>query len=607
MAPDATRECACDRYNPHVKEAPSSLPAYSNITLARDIWRFLKPHKWRFIFVTCARLTGDIARLYPPLAFAQIISYLGGYQQGQSLLPVWHLIGLAGAAHLIHVSGRQTAKIVGFRLAEYICLEAQMTTLRHLFLLDLSWHEKENSGNKMKRLQKGSDGMNLVIRMWINNFLEITVNFIGVTVVFAAFDIQISLAILGFLFTYFLISNAFMKRGSSLSHQVNIGEEEIQGLAYEAVNNIRSVKVLGMSAPLEKRVRKKTDGVYALIRKRIFWYQSRDWVLVVFGNTFALVMVAFITWGIANGKYELGLLILFIEYFRKIWENIEEVARVLLDFVVAKYSVFRLTEILAEPVGIDREHGKKDFPSHWDSIEVRNVSFGYRKDQKILDDISFSIRRGEKIGIIGLSGAGKSTLFKLMLKEHENYGGEVLIGDTPLRDIRRTSFFKHSAVVLQDTEVFNFTLKDNIMLASPRQTANDALLKQAIATSHVKDFLKRLPEGLETYIGEKGVKLSGGEKQRVGIARAVFKQPDILFLDEATSHLDMESEEKIRDSLHRFFQKVTAIVIAHRLSTIKEMDRILVLESGKIIEQGTFQELYAKKGRFHELWEKQKF
>lgn len=595
------------RYNPWVKGNAYDLPAYSNIALARDIWRFLKPYKWRFLFVTCARLTGDIARLYPALAFAQIISYLGNYQSGQSLMPVWQLIGFAGVAHLIHISGRQIAKIVGFRLAEYICLEAQLKTLQHLFLLDLSWHEKENSGNKMKRLQKGSDGMNLVIRMWINNFLEIAVNFVGVTVVFAAFDIHISLAILAFLIVYSLISRAFMKKATALSHQVNIGEEEIQGLAYEAVNNIRSVKVLGMSAPLEKRVRKKTESVFTLIRRRIFWYQSRDWVLVIFGNAFSLTMMTFIALGIASGKYELGLLILFIEYFRKIWENIEEMARVMLDFIVAKYSVYRLTEILAEPVGIDREQGKKNFPAEWDKIEVRNLSFGYRKDQTILRDISFTIKRGEKIGIVGLSGAGKSTLFKLMLKEHENYGGEVLIGDTPLRDIRRTSFFRHSAVVLQDTEVFNFTLKDNVMLANPQETGNDALLKQAVATAHVKDFLKRLPEGLETYIGEKGVKLSGGEKQRVGIARAVFKQPDILFLDEATSHLDMESEEKIRDSLHQFFQKVTAIVIAHRLSTIKEMDRILVLEGGKIIEQGTFQELYAKKGRFHELWEKQKF
>lgn len=492
-------------------------------------------------------------------------------------------------------------------MAELICLEAQLKTLQHLFLLDLAWHEKENSGNKMKRLQKGGDGLQLIVRMWINTFIEVGVQFVGVVIVFATFDIQLAIAILGFIVVYFLISRVFMKRASTLSHEVNVGEEEIGGLAFEAVNNIRSVKVLGMSYSLEERIRNKIDGVFSMIRRRVFWYQSRDWVLVVFGNAFALTVIAYIAVGITSGRYELGLLVLFIEYFRKIWENIEEMARVLLDFVIAKYSVFRMTEMLSEPVGIDRELGKKDFPAKWDSIEVRNISFGYREDQEILSNISFTIKRGEKIGIVGLSGAGKSTLFKLMLKEHENYSGEVLIGKTQLRDIKRKSFFKHSAVVLQDTEVFNFTLKDNITLASPHESGNKKLLQQAISTAHVTDFLKQLPEGLDTYIGEKGVKLSGGEKQRVGIARAIFKQPDMLFLDEATSHLDLESEEKIRDSLHQFFQKVTAIVIAHRLSTIKEMDRILVLENGKIMEEGTFKELYAKKGRFHELWEKQKF
>lgn len=593
-------------YHGAIENQLPSPPAYSTIALMRDMWRFLHPYKWRFLFVTCCRLLGDIARLYPTIALAQIVSFLSTYQAGQSLAPVWHYIALAGLAYFLHITGRQTAKIIGFRLAERVGLDAQLQTLQHLFLLDLAWHEKENSGNKMKRLQKGGDSMQLILRMWLNNFIEIAVNFVGITIIFAAFDVLLSIAIVGFMVVYFLISSVFMKRASALSHQVNIGEEEIHGLAFEAVNNMRSVKVLGMSFSLEKRIRRKMDSVFSTIRKRVFWYQSRDWVLVLFGYTFSLAVIAFIAMGIVSGSYQLGILVLFIEYFRKIWENIEEMARVLLDFVIAKYSVFRMTEILMEPVRIDTHHGKKDFPAQWDKIEVRNLSFGYETGRDVLRNISFTIKKGERVGIVGVSGAGKSTLFKLMLKEHENYTGEIVIGNTPLRDIRRTSFFKHSAVVLQDTEVFNFTLKDNITLAHPQESNNTKLLQQTVRTAHVQDFLRRLPEGLHTLIGEKGVKLSGGEKQRVGIARAIFKQPDILFLDEATSHLDMESEESIRDSLHQFFQKVTAVVIAHRLSTIKEMDRILVLEHGKIVEEGTFTQLYAQKGRFYELWEKQK-
>jgi len=197
-------------------------------------------------------------------------------------------------------------------------------------------------------------------------------------------------------------------------------------------------------------------------------------------------------------------------------------------------------------------------------------------------------------------------IFKLLLKESENYSGDILFDDLSIKKIEKKSYFAQVGVVLQDTEVFNFTLRDNITIASPKK-ANEEDLKRSLDIAHVSDFMHKLPFGLDTYIGEKGVKLSGGERQRLGIARAVYKKPEILFLDEATSHLDLESEEKIKDSLHNFFQKVTAIVIAHRLTTIREMDRILVIDKGRVIESGTFDELYAKKGRLFELWEKQKF
>ncbi|MDO8336183.1 MAG: ATP-binding cassette domain-containing protein, partial [Candidatus Saccharibacteria bacterium] len=250
--------------------------------------------------------------------------------------------------------------------------------------------------------------------------------------------------------------------------------------------------------------------------------------------------------------------------------------------------------------------GTRSFPKQWQSISLRDVTFGYGEG-KILKRLNFTIRRGERIGVVGLSGAGKSTLFKLLLKEYENYTGKILIDETPLRQIKLASFIERTAVVMQETEVFNFSLKENITIANNRKARDAKLLEQTLKIAHVTDFVGRMPQGIETLIGEKGVKLSGGEKQRVGIARAVFKQPELLLLDEATSHLDSESEQKIQDSLHQVFKSVTAVVIAHRLSTIREMDRILVLEGGKIIEEGSFDELLKKKGRFAQLWQTQQF
>lgn len=582
-------------------------PSYSTIALILDLLRYIRPYRVRFGFATLMRLFGDILRLYPAYATAQIVTELSQYSPDQSLTPIWWYIGTALCVYILHIICRQTAKQIGYKVAEKSALDVQEQAMEHLFLLDLSWHEKENSGNKLKRVLKGKEGIDQILRMWITNYIEIGVNFVGITIILFAFDPYISLAFLGYMVVYSLISLFFTRRASEAAHRVNVSEEELHGLSFESVNNIRSVKVLGMRHALLKRIYTKTASLFSLVRKRIFWFQTRYLAVDMFHVLFRFGMMVPIVIGVVYGRYDVGFFVLFMQYFMKISENIEELAMVTLQFVVAKYGVSRITDILDEPVHIDSNHGKTDFPDTWDKVHIENLSFSYDGVTPVLKDISFTINKGEKVGIVGVSGAGKSTLFKLLLKEHEGYDGTITIGNTRLKDIRRTDFFHHAAVVLQESEVFSFSLGDNIALGNPGETENMDLMNEVVAVSHVDDFLHKLPEGMNTTIGEKGVKLSGGEKQRVGIARALFKQPDILFMDEATSHLDTESEEKIQDSLHQFFQQVTAVVIAHRLSTIKEMDKIIVLEKGKIVEQGPFTELLKKRGRFFELWEKQKF
>jgi len=282
---------------------------------------------------------------------------------------------------------------------------------------------------------------------------------------------------------------------------------------------------------------------------------------------------------------------------------VKELSNVSQDIVVSKQRIARMRDSFHDIPLINSEE-VNSFPKDWQKLIVKNVSFSYDEDD-VLKNVSFEVKRGEKIGIVGTSGAGKSTLFKLLLKERIHADGEIKIDDTLISTIKTEEYLARVSVVLQDTEVFNQSLKENITIVRPEEAHDKKLFDETLQISHVKDFVSKLKDGVNTLIGEKGVKLSGGERQRLGIARAIFKEPDILLMDEATSHLDIESEKKIQDSLHEFFQNVTAIVIAHRLTTIKLMDKILVIEKGKIIEQGSFDELYAKRGRFHELWEKQ--
>lgn len=325
----------------------------------------------------------------------------------------------------------------------------------------------------------------------------------------------------------------------------------------------------------------------------------------LFSNIFRTLILIYIVYGVLQGKFEVGFLAIFYAYFNNLWKTVEHLSESSQKMIAAKQQIARMRESFHD-VPLTNPHETEIFPSDWDTITVANMSFSYGAED-VLCDVSFEVKKGEKVGIVGLSGAGKSTLFKLLLKERMPSTGTIAINGVSIDTIKSDSYLSKVSVVLQDTEVFNMTLRENIEIV--RGTTSDTLdkdhLDRALTVSHVKDFLPKLADGVETIIGEKGVKLSGGERQRLGIARAIYKNPDILLMDEATSHLDVESEKKIQASLHEFFQGVTAIVIAHRLTTIKEMDRILVMEGGRIVESGSFAELSKKKGRFFELWEKQ--
>ncbi len=594
---------------------------YSSWQLIKDIWEMLQPYKRRFWLASFVRMLGDLAWLYPAFALSYIVTFLTKYQSGQSLKPIFVIIILWFVAALIRVLGQYFGKYIGFKVANSIATDLNLKAIKHLFKLDMVWHEKENSGNKIKRIQNAREGLYKIVWTWFNNIIEVIVNFIAMNFIIAQFDKTVFFTLILFSIIYFFIAHLMSKKASNAHKQVNEKEENVGGLFFELINNIRSVKVMAMAHTLYSMFTEKNRELLDKLNTRIFLYQRRSSTLIFCGNIFRIIICIIIIRGILNGYYEIGFLVLFYGYFNSLWSSIDELSNASMEFTTSKLSIARLKEILDEPIKIEDENGKENLSKDWKKIIVKNLYFAYADEKSknksrlnatnILNNISFEINRGEKIGIVGVSGAGKSTLLKLLLKEREEFDGDILFDDgsikTSIKQIKKNDYFKQVSVVLQDTEVFNFSLRDNIVITNNEQKDNQKLLDKALKVSHMIEVVKKLPQGLDTLIGEKGVKLSGGERQRLGLARAIFKEPEILLLDEATSHLDLESEEKIRDSLHKFFKDITAIVIAHRLTTIKEMDKILVIENGKIVESGNFEELISKQGRFHELWEKQRF
>ncbi len=578
--------------------------SYSNLDLVRDLWRWLGKHRWPYAAATVTLTVSEILQLYPAYVFAKIINVLTAGQAVDAPL-VWRLVGFWTVASLLRYVTRQIAKYFAYQIGERMQIETEQLAVQHMLSLDIAWHERESVGSKMRKVYRGAGSVEQVLDLFVDRGLPSAVSFIGAVWITGAVDPLIGGFMVVFLVSYLWLSQRLGRNISAAITAVSQGEEDVGGLEYEAMGNIRTVRALGFGDTMLRRIRQLNDTLFQKVIRRIGAWRSRDLAIDSWGQLCRLALLVYVLAKVLSGAYAAGFLVLTYNYFSDVWRAIGALSDQALRFVAARNDISRMVQLLDEPVGIDAR-GTKSFPRDWQTLSLRNVSFSYG-DRTVLRDVSFDVQRGERIGIVGLSGAGKSTLFKLLLKEYDDYQGKIAVGSASLHDIKRQSFVARVAVVLQDTEVFNFPLKENVTIADPKQAKNDKRLMQALKIAHVTDYLDRLPDGMDTLIGEKGVKLSGGERQRLGIARAVYKQPDILLMDEATSHLDSESEQKIQASLHQVFKSVTAIVIAHRLSTIREMDRILVLEDGRLIEEGGFDALINKKGRFYRLWQTQQF
>lgn len=567
--------------------------------------QFLKPYKGIVILSFLLSFIASISALYNAFALSQIIDFVFKYSKGDSLSEIYSIIYVWLLVIIIRYASIFYSRSSAVFIAERAAMDTEIFSVNHISKIDISWHEKENSGNKIKRIERASRSIVEMVRLWRGTVVDIIVNFLGIVFIIYQFDSMLVLFMVVYQVIYYFIASATRERGIKAMLEANIKDEVITGFWYEIASNIRSIKVLGMATKIIEYARDKSEEYLIDVKRRIFWFQLGGVSEGTFEAFTRIFFIIYIIWGIVNGRYEPSFLVLFYSYFNTLSNSVGQLSDVAQDTATAKSNIGRLTEILDEPILIDDEKNKIDFPSNWNSIKIKNLSFEYGKS-KVLNNINIEIKKGEKLGIVGLSGAGKSTLFKLLLKEYENYEGNIMIGNASLKDINKRSYVQHIAAVLQETEVFNMSLHKNITIANSDQMKNKNLFERSLDIAHIKDFLNKLPSGEETLIGEKGIKLSGGERQRLGIARAVFKNPEILFLDEATSHLDVESERKIQDTLKIFFKDVTAVVIAHRLSTIREMDRIIVLENGQIIEEGTFDELHSKESRFKEFWDKQK-
>lgn len=470
----------------------------------------------------------------------------------------------------------------------------------HLTTLSNSFYEKTSTGRLIERLGKGVSDIKDILGSIISGLLP-QVLYILIAMFFL-FSINL---IFGFIVMvgiplFIFISIRFYKILNVYQDKTRNAAEKASVVKVETISNIKTVKSFATEDRHSKQLKKYlNDELLATVARNKKRFQMGSFRFSVSGISQFLIL-SFGAYWTATGKITIGTLVMAWTYAQRSYQPLWWLTRIYDNIQRDMISVSRVFEILDTKAEVEDKNNAIVLEKVKGNIDFQDVGFKY-KNRNIIKELSLKVPEGKVVAIIGKSRVGKSTIVKLLLRFYDPQRGSIFIDSHNIKDITQKSLRQNVGVVMQDTAIFNDTAYNNIAYAKPKATHNEIVKAAKIANAH--EFIKKLPDGYETVVGERGVRLSGGEQQRINIARAVLKNPPVLILDEATSQLDSESEKLIQDALWKLIKGRTSIIIAHRLSTVMKADLIVVLDKGKISEMGTHDELVKKKGIYNKLFE----
>jgi ABC-type multidrug transport system fused ATPase/permease subunit len=559
----------------------------------QKLWSILKQFQKRMIWLFVIVALFELTRLASPYLLKLVIEHLENFDAEkikELLLLITLIFASDGLSTVIHYFKDRI--IFAFLIdMEY---SLPITLQKKLISLSLGYHEKENTGNKIIKVQRGVDKL---IDLMVNicwEFIPTIANITFIFIIMCYFNWQVSLIFAFFIPIFLIITYVMNKRVNPMRRSRHEEYENASGILGQSIINIYTVQ----SFVQELKETKK----YTSIRGQIKRIESLEWRIVLnfnvlrgltidVGRVAVIFYSAFLAW---QGNISLGSLVFFITLSETAYHSLFRISRTYDRLIESSTAVERITKLLDVEETIDNNPKidlKKELKG---SIKFDNISFSYHAKSKTpaLKNANLEIKPGETIALVGPSGGGKTTVVKLLYRHYDVTKGGILVDNHDIRDYDIHKYRSNLAIVPQDVEVFNTSLKENI--AYGKTNATQAEIEEAARIANI-DFIPGLDRGFNTLVGERGVKLSGGQKQRVGIARAVLSKPAILIFDEATSNLDTHSERLIQKSIERISKDQTMIIIAHRLSTIVGADKIFVIDKGRITESGTHEELLKNK------------
>jgi ABC-type multidrug transport system fused ATPase/permease subunit len=568
------------------KNKGKSTEHFSWFDLARAYWYLLGGRKWKYLGLQTCLVIVLFYQVVPPLIVGLMVDFFSAYHAGDSLTLFYlYTIGL-GVSFVIVSFVRLSIKWVTGNYLSEMKYEVKVKGFERLLDHSLSRHFQETAGAKAQRIKNGVDALRDISYKFNNEILRSITSLIGMIGVFIFLRPAYGLFFLVYALSFLAILRYFYRRIQNENDQYYVSLEKAGGTYVEGLSNIVTIKTLGAGGDFTEHVarreqRTKDHEITIRTLTNNSWKSFQAFNGICYG-AFLLIVGA----DIVGGRITPGSLVIFFGYLREITLNSADILDCYELILNAKTGIGRMMSIFWTPLA--GMSGKKKFPSQWDALTLADASFSYGKDAATLSHVSLTIPRNAHIGIVGKTGSGKSTIAKILAGLYPISAGHYRIGSTSFYDITREDQIHHMTLLLQETEIFNFSLGDNITLM---KQIDEKTLQRALEIAQLRDVVAALPDGLDTLAGEKGYHLSGGERQRVGIARALCRDAEILIFDEATSSLDTRTEKLIQDAIDKELSGKTVISIAHRISTLEHADCIYVFDGGRICESGTYAEL----------------